>query len=187
MSLVKKDNKFDSVITWLELGVDLEKRRIHLTGDIDEDTTMVIIRALMKLADTSNEPIDIHINSYGGDIYDAFAVYDLIKSLPCTVRTYGMGKIMSSGFIIFLAGDERKASPNASFMMHAPSGSMEGKSIEHEQGVLEFKRIVSNILDILEEETSENRKWWYRTLRGPDKYFNTEEARQHGIITREEE
>src|SRR3989338_495084 len=88
----------------------------------------------------SKKPLTIYINSEGGDTYAMLKIYDHIKNSPLPIVTVVAGQVSSAGFIIFLAGDRKKALPNAVLGFHAPSiyfcgGGSEGPA-ESEESAL---------------------------------------------------
>jgi ATP-dependent Clp protease protease subunit len=181
--LVTKEVRFDSASFWLNNGVDFESRRIHVDMDVDNIMSSIIIRALLKMSENNNSPIEIYISSFGGVVHDGLAIYDAIRACPCEVFIYGFGKVMSSAFIIFLAGDQRLCAQNTTFMMHTLSYSGEGKLKDQEIDVQEAKRLNNVFLDILAERTKRNRKWWYRQIISHDKHFDLTQARDCGLLT----
>jgi len=185
--LVSKHEKFDSSKFWIEHGIDLEKRRVMLDEEVESDSIGYIIRGIYKMIDMDETaPIDLIINCYGGDVYDCLALYDLLRSLDyLTVRTKVMGKCMSAGFYIFLAGDERTCGKNATFMQHSLSGGVEGKLFEMKVDTTEAQRIQDSFFAILSENSNKSKAWWKRQIKYEDKYFNKAQALELGIVTHE--
>lgn len=180
---MSKEASLDLTILWLQEGVDLECRRIEIREPITERTASKVIRTLIKLSDISNDPIELYLSSEGGDAYEGMAIYDAIRECVCDVHIVASGKIMSSAFIIYLAGDKRTAAPSTSFMIHSVSYGVEGPVKEHEIQVKEAKGMNDKFLDIVTERTKPNRKWWYRHFMGQDKYFGVTQAKELGIMT----
>lgn len=181
--LVTKDTKFENVINWLQFGVDIESRRIHINSTVDEVMMSIILRALIKMNDISDQPIELHLSSYGGDVYDGLAIYDAIRAVSCDVVIRATGKIMSAGLLIFLGGDYRVASEHTTFMAHSVSSGVEGKVKDIEIDVNETKRLNSIMMDILSQRTKKPKSFWQRVTVSHDKYFNLTEAKDLGIIT----
>lgn len=168
---------------WLFMGVDLECRRIEIRSDVNEIMASIVVRALLKMSSVSNEPIEIYLSSFGGDAYEGLAIFDAIRACPCDVHVIASGKIMSAAFLIFLGGDQRIASPNTTFMMHSASYGAEGTVKNHEVQVNEGKRLNALFLDIAQQRTKRNKKFWYRKILNQDYYFNVTEAKELGVLT----
>lgn len=181
-----KDTKIESAMTFLQAGVDFEARRIEINFDVNEQMASFIIRALLKMSEISHDPIEIYLSSSGGIVYDGLAIYDAIQACPCDVTIYASGKIMSSAFVIFLAGDKRVGSKHVTFMMHSISfyGGDEGTKLKDKEiDVIEAKRLNNIFLDILAQRTKMSKKWWYRNILSHDKYFDLKQAQEFGIVT----
>lgn len=168
---------------WLMSGVDVEARKIEIRSEVNEVMASIITRALLKMSSISNEPIELYVSSFGGDVYEGLAIFDAIRSCPCDVKVNASGKIMSAAFLIFLAGDIRQALPHTTFMMHSASYGAEGTVKSHEVQVNEGKRLNSLFLDIAQQRTKRNRKFWYRKILNQDYYFNVVEAKELGVLT----
>lgn len=186
--IVTKDEKYDSTKFWIENGIDLDRRRIMIDEDIDEFSIGWAMRGLRRMVDEDKtKPIDIYINSYGGSCYDGLGLYDFI--LACsftTVRTHAIGKVMSMGLILFLAGDERYSSPNSTFMAHSVASGVSGKIYEMKIDTQETDRINKCLLTILENRTDKTYKWWEKQIKHEDKYYDKEQAINLGIVTHKE-
>ncbi len=181
--VVAKDNKFENAAHWLQMGIDLEYRRIQLDMDVSDVMASLIIRALLKMTDISHDPIEIYLSSYGGEAYAGFAIYDAIRACPCDIIIHANGKCMSMAPIIFLAADVRIASKNTTFMLHSVSSGTEGKIKDQEIDVQSGKRINDTMLNILAERTKMKKSWWYRKILTHDFYFDLTEAKSYGLIS----
>lgn len=62
--------------------------------------------------------IQINISSPGGSVAMGIFTYNYLKALPCKLIMHNIGSVDSIATIIFLAGAERFANPNASFLFH---------------------------------------------------------------------
>lgn len=110
---------------WFIHSIFTDERIIYLDGMRNDDGNMVtdvmvsrFIKAMVYFEHLNHNAILVIINTDGGDAYDAFAIYDRIKSSPCVVTVRGYGKVMSGGSVIMQAGDVRELSPNSYFMVH---------------------------------------------------------------------
>lgn len=182
--VIAKENKFENATTWLQMGIDLDSRRIQLDMEVSDVMASLVIRALLKMSDISNEPIEIYLSSFGGEMYAGLSIYDAIRACPCDIIIYANGKIMSAGLLVFLSGDIRIASPHTTFMAHSVSFGSEGKLKDIEVDVTEGKRLNNLMLDILAERTKKPRKLWYRLILSHDKFFNLTEAKEYGLISK---
>ena len=86
-------------------------------GGFADFTAMDLLEALKS---QSFESIDVHIKSPGGNVFEGFAIYNILDQLPVPIATYNDGAALSIASYIFLAGDQRITAENAFFMAHWP-------------------------------------------------------------------
>lgn len=98
-----------------------DTRAVTIHGEIDNSSAYLIISQLEHLAYMSNdEAITLHLNTEGGSLTDAFAIYDCIKNLSCPVIILATGLCASAGLLILAAGDYKMATQNTTFYYHQP-------------------------------------------------------------------
>jgi len=98
-----------------------DSRAIGLFGEIGRDTASAVLSALVNYQmEDPSEPITIFINSGGGSVSDALAIWDAIAACSCPITMVGIGEVMSAAAFIMYAGDkgERYLAPNTMVMTH---------------------------------------------------------------------
>ncbi len=169
----------------IEHGIDLEGRRIFLQGDVESDTIAVAVRGLYLMADLSDEPIDLYIASYGGDIDEAFQLHDVTRTISVPVHTTALGVCMSAAPFLVACGarGSRYASENCEFMLHTASLELEGQMAQA-QGELEATRRRCERMDrLLAKYTKKDYRFWSKFTRSStDHYFGAEQSLEWGII-----
>lgn len=73
-------------------------------------------------------PLVVEINSPGGNVWDGFAIYNMLRGRQAPVTTRVVGIAASIASIIALAGDTVEIADAALFMIHDPSGMVAGSS-----------------------------------------------------------
>ena len=134
-------------------------RLISISGVINWQLADEFFNVLTGFESLSlKKPLTIYINSEGGDVYAMFKIYDHIRNSPLPVVTVVAGSASSAGFIIFLAGDLRKALPNAIFSFHAPTTYFCGESsegpAEAEESALHQKRLLNALVKIVKNSSN---------------------------------
>jgi len=113
------------------VNIKLLESNIHyLFGEIEESNISECIKwILYENLDAKEKVLTLYINSTGGNLYEAFALIDVIRNSRHSVRTIALGSVMSAAFLIFAAGTkgERYAARNTSFMCHQFSETMSDK------------------------------------------------------------
>lgn len=154
-----------------EYGLDVPKRRVYLNGDIDRDSVMQAIKGLSILARLSeSEPIQLVINSEGGDMIQGFALINYIRSLPNEVTGIVLGTCESAAVVILQACKHRAAMPEATLMTHRGTRSTE------------FDVEVDNRADQLIASRMGWTKQRLDKFHSHDRYMFAEEAMKLGLI-----
>ncbi len=163
--------------------VQVTKRTIYLFGTIDSNTAKQISEQLIGFDRQSQEPIQIIIGSYGGEVYPAFSIIDTIKAMKSPVETVGMGMVMSAGLLIFMTGNTRKISSNASVLSHRFWGGLIGTQAELVAGRVEHDRLHQRIIDIYKEHTrlKTNEEVLNNLLKETDVWLTAQQAVEYGI------
>ena len=74
-----------------------------------------IVKELQELA---ADYVNVHINSYGGEVAEGLAIYNVLKNSSVKVTTYCDGFACSAASVIFMAGDERIMNSASLLMIH---------------------------------------------------------------------
>jgi ATP-dependent Clp protease, protease subunit len=116
-----------------------------LTGNVDGESIEKIIRWIMMGAKnpSAEHPMKLYVNSDGGNLTDAFALMDVMRTTPVPIATVGMGNLMSSAFMIFAAGKkgQRAIAKNTSIMIHQFNHEYAGKYHDMKVYTAEIDRI----------------------------------------------
>ena len=96
-------------------------REIECAGEINADSVNSLIRQIRYLAHQNpGAEITVYINSPGGEVMSGLALYDVMKAVPCPIRTVCVGTAASMGALLFAAGSQRDMLPHAKVMIHDP-------------------------------------------------------------------
>ena len=161
-------------------------RHISISGHITEVIAVAACGQIQELTIRDPEaPIIMHINTPGGSIVDALAIYDMCKVVTNPIVTIVNGGAMSAGLLLLSAGDIRLATPNSMFFYHQPIMSEIGVStIEEADSVSELYNRYHNVCDeIIRTRAKISKTKWKRNFAGKTSYwFGTEEALTFGLI-----
>lgn len=149
---------------------------------INEYSAENLIKGLIVLqSDSQEKPINIVLNSKGGDVHQAFAMYDAIKACPCEVIITATGSCMSAGSIILQAGDIRRATPLTTFMIHDGEDGYSGNPRDFERWAEYGKYQRTEIYRIYAEKSDQDVSYWRRRCAN-DYIFNAETALKEKLI-----
>ena len=106
----------------------LSRRRVMLTGPVDDASANLVCSQLLVLEAESDDPVALYINSPGGSVDSGFAIYDTMQTLSCDVATVCVGLAASMGQFLLCAGTSgrRYAHRHSRILMHQPHGAVQG-------------------------------------------------------------
>jgi len=177
----------DYLDTYFSYGVDTKNRCIFLVGDIsDESVGHVIKGAYLMEYEDSTKPIEFRIMSAGGDIYNAYGLHDVTRTLRSPIHTMGIGQIMSAAILLIACGEKgnRYAGENTTFMIHTPSWDKEyTNQYNHKIDVKESERLWKRWYDLMGKYTKQPSKFWQKICdKKVDYYFDADQALEWGLI-----
>ena len=101
--------------------VHLGKRRVFIQGQISMESACTFADQVMLLCDQSQAPIDVFIDSPGGEVKAGLMMYDIIQTSPAPIRLYCRGMAYSMAALLFASGQHgRYMLPNSELMLHEP-------------------------------------------------------------------
>jgi ATP-dependent Clp protease, protease subunit len=162
----------------------LRERIVFLGSALDESVANLIIAQLLHLeGEDMDRPVNLYINSPGGDMTALFAVYDAMQFMGPPVHTVCVGQACSAAAVLLAAGAEghRSALPNARILIHQPHGGAQGQSSDMEIAVREMVTMRERMVDILTERTGQPRER-IETDIDRDYILRGEEAVAYGLV-----
>ena len=138
----------------------LRDRIVFLGGELDETVANLTIAQLLHLeGEDIDRPVNLYINSPGGDMTALFAVYDAMQFLGPPIHTVCVGQAASAAAVLLAAGEagHRSALPNARILIHQPHGGAQGQSVDMEIAVREMVTMRERMVDVLTERTGQPR------------------------------
>ncbi len=162
----------------------LMDRIVFLGAPITDDVSNIIIAQLLFLeADNPERDIYIYINSPGGIISSAMAIYDTMQHIEAPVNTICMGMAASAGSFLLAAGhpEKRAALPHARIMLHQPSGGAQGTAADIEIQAREILYLRNKLNELYAKHTGRTVKQ-IETDIDRDRFMSADEAMDYGII-----
>src|SRR5580704_12014690 len=136
----------------------LKDRIIFLGSDVNEASANIVVAQLLFLqAEDARKDIFFYINSPGGSVYDALAIYDTMQYVTNDIQTVGIGIQASAAAFLLSSGTKGKRFmlPNASVMIHQPSSGTRGKVTDQEIDLRESLRIKDRLNRIMADNTGQ--------------------------------
>jgi len=163
----------------------LKDRIVFLGQDVNEATANIIVAQLLFLqAEDAHKDIYLYINSPGGSVYDAFAIYDTMQYVTNDVQTIGIGVQASAAAFLLSSGAKGKRFllPNSTVMIHQPSTDAPySKVSDLEIDLKESLRLKQRLHEIMAENTSQKLGKIERDM-DRDYWMTARDAKQYGLV-----
>ena len=129
----------------------------YLNGELNEENIAKAIKWILtaNLQKKPKRKLTLYVNTVGGDLYESFALIDVMKNSHHNISTIGIGAVMSAGFLIFASGKqgERYIGKNTGIMNHQHSDSMDSKMHDMKAQMKENANCEQRCMQILREAT----------------------------------
>jgi len=163
----------------------LLKDRIIFLGEevADVSASLIVSQLLFLESEDPGKDISLYINSPGGSVSAGLAIYDTMNFIKSDVSTICMGMAASMGAFLLAGGQKGKrfALPNASIMIHQPSGGAQGQATDIQIVADRIIKTKQKLNEILAENTGKPLEEIAADTER-DYYMSSEEAKAYGII-----
>jgi ATP-dependent Clp protease protease subunit len=162
----------------------LKDRIVFLGTAVDQNTANLIVAQLLFLQNEDpKKDIFLYINSPGGSVYDALAIYDTMQFVTNDIQTVGIGMQASAAAFLLSSGTKGKRFllPNSTVMIHQPSSGTRGKVTDQEIDLKESLRIKHLLEEIMVKNTGQKKERIHEDMER-DRWMTAEEAKKYGIV-----
>jgi ATP-dependent Clp protease protease subunit len=163
----------------------LKDRIVFVSGPIIDPLANAVIAQLLFLA--SQDPkkdIQLYINSPGGILTSALAIYDTMQYVKCPISTVCIGAAASGAAVLLAAGSKGKryALPNAEILLHqAAVYGLGGEAAAIEIAAKQVVKMKEKVNRILAKHTGQPLEKIEKDT-DRDFYLSAEEAKEYGLI-----
>jgi ATP-dependent Clp protease protease subunit len=130
----------------------LKDRIVFVGGTIDDDTANIVIAQLLFLEkEDPDKDIDMYINSPGGSVTAALAIYDTMQFIKPEIATICAGFAASSASVLLTGGErgKRMALPYSKILIHQPwIGQIGGQATDieiHARDLIATRRALASL------------------------------------------
>lgn len=183
MQFVKKND----LLTELYIYGDIRKPDFFdvLFGEMDAGRRDAYsFKEELEKVDTPN--LLVRINSYGGSVSEALAIYNLLSTSKLNVTTIVDGFACSAASVIFMAGQNRIVPKSGLLMIHNASSYAEGDYRSLKKASEDLEKIQQPSVDIYVSKTGMKEEE-VRELMDNETWINSKLAFELGFSTIEEE
>lgn len=162
----------------------LKDRIIFLGSEVNEHTANLIVAQLLFLdnQDTSKD-IYLYINSPGGSVYDALAIYDTMQYIKSDIQTVGIGVQASAAAFLLSSGTKGKRYllPHSTVMIHQPSSGTRGKVTDQEIDLRESLRVKQLLESIMAKNTGQKPAKIHTDMER-DLWLTSKQSKKYGLV-----
>jgi len=156
----------------------------------DTDAALIVAQLLFLEAEETSKPIHLYINSPGGSVTAGLAIYDTMQYVSSPIHTYCVGQAASMGSLLLAAGEKgkRHCLPNASIMIHQPSGGASGQASDiaiHAKEILRIRKLLTGVYQRhcgLPGESEVKGLHRFEAALERDYFMTAQEALEFGIV-----
>lgn len=134
---------------------------------------------IRDLADV-NGPIDVHLNSPGGEVFDGVAIYNALLARR-DVNVFIDGIAASIASVIAMAGNPVQMARQASIMIHDPFCMAIGNAQDLRDLAEQLDRTGHQISQIYSEHTGKPESYW-REIMKAETWYDLQEALDVGLV-----
>ena len=134
-----------------------------------------------EIKELKNTPINLRINSLGGDVFNGMAIYNVIKKREAKTTVYIEGIAASIATIIALGADEVVMSENSLFMIHNAWGGTMGDAKDMRKSAETLEKISTELTEIYMKKTGLSYDV-VSNMMDEETWLNSEEAYELGFV-----
>jgi ATP-dependent Clp protease protease subunit len=173
-------------------------RNLYFYEQVDQDTIKKLTEEITSINDSDEllkkiyavydlvyvpKPIKIHIDSYGGSVYQILGLLSVMENSQTPIHTYAVGAAMSCGFMMLITGHKRFAHKYSTPLYHQVSNWSFGTLEEMKERLVETKRLQKTLETIIVQNTLLTKKKLKEVnTRKLDWYMTPEEALEWGVV-----
>lgn len=157
---------------------------IFVRGAIDEKLSNAVIAQLLYAdQEAGEEPLSVYVNSSGGDLRAALAIYDTMQLVRREIKTVCVGVAAGPAVLLLAAGSkgDRYANPHARIGLQRPQASLSGTTAEIDVHARELLKLSQQFNELLARHSEQPLERIEHDA-DQDLWLGAEEAKAYGII-----
>ena len=153
--------------------------------EINQTMAKRVMGQLLALAEDSDDPIHLFVNSQGGHVEAGDSIHDFITFITPRVLVIGTGYVASAGTHIFLAAEkeDRYCLPNTRFLIHQPSGGAGGSASDIAIQAEQIIKMRERLAQVISQRTGTDIDRVRLDIER-DKWMDTDAAIEYGIVSK---
>ena len=162
----------------------LKERIIFIGGTIQDELANVVIAQLLFLeSQDAKKDIKLYINSPGGMVTSALAIYDTLQYVKCDIVTICTGLAASAAALLLTAGTKGKRFmlPNSETMLHQVMGGVQGQASEIAISAKHILKLKKRLNKIIAHHTGRSLQQIEKDT-DRDFYLSAQDAVKYGLV-----
>ena len=135
----------------------------------------------LKMTAAHPNPIFLHINSYGGSIFDGLSALDEIRNCPVPVNTVVDGACASAATFLSIVGTHRQIKQHSCMLIHQLRSMMWGTYTEFVDEQQNLDMLMKKIKSIYKQYTKVPMKNLDEILKH-DLWFDAKQCLEYGLV-----
>ena len=134
--------------------IPVERVYVSFSAEINMNTSESLIALMSQYASQGVKEVYLLLSTPGGQVMNGMNLYNVLRAMPFKLVTHNVGNVDSIGNAVFLAGEERYASPHSTFMFHGvgfnaqPGQRLEEKFLrERLDGLIADQKRIGSIIE----------------------------------------
>jgi len=170
-----------------------EQVDLYIEGEIADKVSAEIIREWLgdnatscwdfeqQLKECGNKPINVHINSFGGDLFEGIAMYTALKNYKGPKTAYIKSVCASAATYPAIACDKVLMSAPALFCVHLPMTYAQGNRMDFEEAIKQLQPAEEACINAYVRKTGMDRES-IRSLMEENRFMDSQEAIKLGFV-----
>lgn len=157
-----------------------DRAEVMLYGPIDDWEGVSASQFVRDLRSVTASSIDLHINSPGGLVFDAVAIYSALRNHPATVDVTVDGIAASAASFVAMAGDTIAIEKPAKMMIHDAAGLVIGNAADMRDMADLLDELSNTIAGIYADRAGGSVDTW-RTAMQAETWYSADAAVKAGL------
>jgi len=165
-------------------GIIVDASTEQIIRDWWNDDTPTSFKSVRNQISRNAKTVNVYINSSGGQVVEAMAIHDYLKSLQqngVKVNTFGRGLIASAATYILMSSQDSTISENSWFMVHNVSGGIYGDVNEIENYATTMRKFNDQITEFYSTHTGLSNTV-VKNMMNKETWFSGKEAVEKGFV-----
>lgn len=162
---------------------------LRVDAEIDSEAAQILLPEIDQIRRDGHKKVTVHIDSCGGSVHDALAIYDNLRALAdggVQVWTVGEGWVASAAAqIILQAGTLRLSWPSTKFLIHEIrrwTFFAEEKASDLKDEAAEYEKVSTQIFELMSKRCGHPVEEIKKLVLRRDVYMTAQEAQEWGLI-----